>query len=162
MYRRCLILFCVASLCKLVIAKEEPDFATSLDTIYEKQIGQVSYETLTENLWDFYQHPVDLNSTSREELKQLHILSEEQLDNFFIHLHKNGPLVSIYELQAIPGLDLATIELLLPFVKVEETYPQQTEGLQAFLGKRLTYGYWLSRYERILESQVRIPVQQEV
>ncbi|ACP20862.1 hypothetical protein Aasi_1497 [Candidatus Amoebophilus asiaticus 5a2] len=149
-----MILFWVASLCKLVIAKEKLDFATILDTVYKNQIDQISYETLTENLWDSYQHPIDLNSTSREEIKRLHILSEEQLENFFAHLYKNGVLVSIYELQAIPGLDLATIERLLPFVKVEETYPQQTQGLQALFGERpTTYGYWLSRYERILESQ---------
>jgi hypothetical protein len=61
-------------------------------------------------------------------------------------------LVSIYELQAIPGLDLTTIELLLPFVKVEEIYPSEMEGLQNFSNKNPTYGYWLSRYERILES----------
>jgi hypothetical protein len=139
------ILFLIVSLYTSVTAKEKSDFATALNAVYEKQIDKVSYETLTGVLWEFYQHPIDLNNISRDELKQIHILSEEQLENSSYHLYKNGVLVSIYELQAIPGLDLTTIELLLPFVKVEEIYPSQTEGLQNFSNKNPTYGYWLSR-----------------
>jgi hypothetical protein len=78
------ILFLIVSLYTSVTAKEKSDFATALNAVYEKQIDKVSYETLTGVLWEFYQHPIDLNNIPRDELKQIHILSEEQLESFFI------------------------------------------------------------------------------
>ena len=36
------------------------------------------------------------------------------------YLAENGPLLSIYELQAVPGYDLATIFKILPFVAVQD------------------------------------------
>lgn len=128
-------------------SEEKPDFVTLLDAIYSKQIEAISYEGLYERLWLFYHQPIHLNQTSREELKLLCILTDRQIDNFFNYLSKNGALVSIYELQAIPAFDLATIYLLLPFVKVEE------------VAKRLLWkstvknNYWITRYERTLEPK---------
>src|SRR5690349_20441480 len=98
-------------LCTVTFAQEKRDFVAALDAIYNHKQGKVSYGTLTDYLWDFYQQPIDLNHTSYEELKQLYILSAEQLNSFFDHLQTNGALVSIYELQAIPTFDLATIKL---------------------------------------------------
>ncbi len=138
-------------LCTITFAQEKRDFVIALDAVYNHQQGKVSYETLTDQLWDFYQQPMDLNNTSYEELKQLRILSEAQLNSFFDHLNKNGSLVSIYELQAIPTFDLATIKLLLPFVTVEEVYPPPSQGLTSVFPQP-RYGSWLSRYERTLET----------
>ncbi|OJW72143.1 MAG: hypothetical protein BGO68_04600 [Candidatus Amoebophilus sp. 36-38] len=136
----------------LATAKEKPDFTTAVDAVYNYQGKKIPYEALTEHLWIAYQNPIDLNHTSEEELKKLHILSKKQINNFFEHLDKNGKLVSIYELQAIPEFDLATIECLLPFVEVEEIYPLPTQGLTRTFKHRARYGELLSRYERILET----------
>lgn len=155
---RGLVCFLWMGLCTITFAQEKRDFITALDAVYNHKQGKVSYETLTDQLWDFYQQPIDLNNTFYEELKQLHILSEEQINSFLDHLQKNGALVSIYELQAIPAFDLATIKLLLPFVRVAEVYPSLFQGFSPVL-QQLRYGSWLSRYERILETSQGYTIQ---
>lgn len=68
---------------------------------------------------EFYlRHPINLNNVYREQLMELRILSEMQISNFMIYRKLFGNLVSIYELQAIPGWDITTIKKLLPFIKV--------------------------------------------
>lgn len=148
---RWLVCFLWMSLCAITFAQEKRDFVTALHAIYNHKQGKISYESLTDHLWDFYQQPIDLNHTSYEELKQLYILSDQQINSLLGHLQKNSALISIYELQAIPLFDLATIKLLLPFVGVEEVYPSQWQGLISSF-QRPKYGSWLSRYERTLET----------
>lgn len=138
-------------LCTTIFAQEKKEFATALDDVYNHQQGKISYETLTDDLWEFYLQPIDLNNTTQAELEQLHILSKEQTNSFLTHLQKNGVLISIYELQAIPTFDLATIKLLLPFVSVAEVYPPSYQELSP-ISQRPTYGSWLIRYERTLEK----------
>ncbi len=61
-------------------------------------------------------HPLDLNRASREDLEGLPMLSALQIDAFFSYRKLLGKLSGLQELQAIPGWDLVTIRLLLPFV----------------------------------------------
>ena len=137
-------------------ADEKPDFTTRVDRLCNRQASPISYETLHADLWAFYQHPLALNEASREDLSLLHILTEEQIDHFLQHRQYNGPLVSIYELQAIPTFDVEVIEQLLPFVHVAETYPSWGGVGHRLNLKDRSYnrGYWLSRYERTLEDKI--------
>ena len=135
-----------------VSAREKPEFTTLLDAIYSQQVEEISYEELYENLWEFYQHPLVLNHASREDLSMLCILTDAQLDHFFDHLEKNGPLRSIDDLQAIPGFDLDTISQLLPFVQVPETYPKPTKALVKPGSPGSQHSYWLGLYERTVEK----------
>ncbi len=123
-------------------------FDELLTDIYNHCSEDIPYEVLQEHLWKRYQDPLDLNQASRKALHRLCILTEEQLDQFFRHLEKNGPLISIYELQAIPDFDLTTIQRLVPFVKVEDTGTESYHGMvwARRLGERNHYGF--VRYER--------------
>ena len=143
----------LASVFRPILAREKPDFTTLLDAIYAQQVEEVSYEILRENLWEFYQHPINLNRASREDLELLCILTDTQLDRFFEHLEKNGALVSIYELQAIPEFDLPTIYQLIPFVQIQEAYPRYFGRLMGPSSASQQPSYWLVRYERTLETK---------
>lgn len=127
---------------------EKLNFDELLTIIYNNCSEEVPYEILQEHLWKRYQDPLELNRASAKALQQLCILTEEQIDQFFRHLDKNGPLISIYELQAIPDFDLITIQRLVPFVKVEEvsTDSHNRTLWERRLGIRDHYG--LVRYER--------------
>lgn len=134
--------------------QETPDFDTLFEAIYARQEEAVENEVdLHQHFWELYQQPLDLNQASPEELKNLGILSDRQQDAFFRHLAKNGPLVSIYELQAIPDWDLETIKLLLPFVHVEalKDIAHSRTSWPSGLGPKNSY--WLTRYERTLETK---------
>ena len=133
------------------LAKKQPDFIELLEKIYAQQVQEVSYEILQERLWECYHDPIVLNQASREALRTLCILTDAQLDQFFKHLEKNGPLLSIYELQAIPEFELTTIYQLIPFVKVVEI-DDDHHTLPMWKREMVDrHSYWLTRYDRTLE-----------
>lgn len=77
-----------------------------------------------ESLQAFARSPLNLNTATISDLEDLFLLNQLQIQEFFIYKKKAGELISIYELQAIPGFDLKTIRAIAPFVKVsgEENY----------------------------------------
>lgn len=82
----------------------------------------VDLTALTENLIYYKSHPLNLNTATRDELIDLGLLTEIQISNLIAHRERFGNLISIYELQAIDGFDLATIYMILPYVKVTDRF----------------------------------------
>ena len=152
------LLICVftgfaGSTSRAVEVAQEQNFHKLLEAIYSRSAGDVPYEILQERLWEYYCAPLALNQTSKEELQLLCILTDTQLAQLDRHMTQNGPLVSIYELQTIPEFDLATIQLLQPFVKVTtvtSTWPSASLWHQGLTSKD---NYSLVRYERTLETR---------
>lgn len=132
-------------------ADDQLDFVTAVDELYDAALEDISYETLTDVLWEVYQQPIDLNTVTPLELSNLYILSPQQIDSLFTHLAKNGALISIYELQAIPHFDARTIATLRPFIAVAEVYPHYADGPSSLLIEP-HYGSCLMRYERVLAT----------
>jgi hypothetical protein len=114
-------------------AQELPRRAPDLDRLTQElfaeiQSDQVPYEDLYETLLQYYQTPVNLNSASREDLRALLLLSEAQITNLLKHRQETGPLLSLYELQAVPSWELRTIYRVLPFVTVQADDPNRARG----------------------------------
>ena len=61
---------------------------------------------------------LDVNKAAFEELKNIPWLTSFQIHNLLDHIRNNGPLLSLYELQAVPGWDLGTIRLTTPLLKL--------------------------------------------
>src|SRR5436190_1377895 len=94
------------------------------DEIFPLQDLDLNYEDFYENLAQLLSNPIDLNSASREELRSLFVLSEENINAFLHYREANGKLLSVYELQAVPGWDRAVFNLAIPFLTVRDA---QTE-----------------------------------
>ena len=135
----------------VALAQEEIDLEQFIESHFEIQEDDLNYEDLYESLYQYYREPVTLNRATRDEMQSLHLLSQSQLNSFFFHMEKNGPLLSIYELQAIPGFDALTIDRLRPFVYVRD---QGVARDPRPLTKRvLENGYLILRTERNLETK---------
>ena len=52
------------------------------------------------------QHPLAINSASKEELQRLHFLSDIQIDDLIEFRIKTGQIYSIYEMASIEGFNL--------------------------------------------------------
>ncbi len=63
---------------------------------------------------------IDLNRASFAQLSTIPWLTPIQVQSLIKYIEQNGSLVSIYELQAVPGWDLGTIRLIEPMVQVSE------------------------------------------
>ena len=91
-----------------------------VDELFPQQQLDINYPELYESLLLRLSDPLDLNKATVEELRALMILNECQLQALARWRSENGDLLSVYELQAIPDLELATIMKLVPFVRVRD------------------------------------------
>jgi CHASE2 domain-containing sensor protein len=96
-------------LARLGAAQEFPRRAPALDRLAQElfaeiQSDQVPYEDLYGTLLNYYQSPLNLNTASPEELRALPLLTEQQVAALLQHRQATGPLLSVYELQAVPGM----------------------------------------------------------
>lgn len=133
-------------------AQQRPEIDLELfaESLFQLQDQDINYEELYESLLMYYTSPINLNNTNHEELAALCILSPSQLNHFFTYLEINGKLLSLYELQAIPGFDLETIHQLLPFVTVHETSDGRPLWVRVLNEDN---NYLLLRYSRTLQAQ---------
>jgi hypothetical protein len=139
-------------------AQELPRRAPDLDRLTQElfaeiQSDQVPYEDLYETLLQYYQTPLNLNAASREELRALLLLSETQITNLLQHREATGPLLSLYELQAVPGWELRTIYRVLPFVTVQADDPNRARGALWQRIKHEENNALFVRYERVLQQR---------
>ncbi|MEL7119031.1 MAG: helix-hairpin-helix domain-containing protein [Bacteroidota bacterium] len=113
--------------------------------------GVFDFNTLLEELEAYLEDPLNLNAVTENDLRNLQLLSDAQISNFFNYRLEAGPFISIYEIQAIPGFDQLTVRRILPFVKVGGGL----DDFQVPLGEMISEGkneFYL-RWSRILEEQ---------
>jgi len=94
--------------------------ASQLEAIVEKKDAEPDDDSFLVDLEYFRIHHLNMNLATAEELLQLHIPNFLQIRNFLSYRQMLGPLLSIYELQAVPGWDIETINKLLPYITVEK------------------------------------------
>lgn len=118
-------------------------FAQEPVPVPEQQLENQAETTEMENEDDSYwqqleslrRHPLDLNAATPADLEALPLLNALQIANFLRYRSLLGSLVSVHELQAIPGWDLHTIRQLLPLVIIGTG-----ENPAAPFGRRLVAG----------------------
>ncbi len=79
------------------------------------------------------QHPLNLNDPKIGQT-ELSFLPSHLAANFILYRNTVGPLLSIYELQAVPGFTVDVIKQLLPFVEVSDYATSKEKILKRFNG----------------------------
>lgn len=131
----------------------QENFEHLIHQLFPVQDDDLPYEDVYEALFQYFMQPLDLNQAGQEDLQALYILNEQQIRSFFLHLQRAGKLLSIYELQAIPGWDLHTIRQILPFVKVSDLgYRRDNRSLMSRI-RESGQAMLLLRGERVLEDR---------
>ncbi len=118
------LLAMIPLLCRTqIMAQEENDEVNQLisNTIEEflesTDSENFDYNTIFENLNQYYLRPLNINTVGEAQLKDLFILNELQISNFLLYRGEFGDFIAIQELQAIPGWDLNVINTVLPFLR---------------------------------------------
>lgn len=81
---------------------------------------EIDLTNVVQQLNYYYDHPLNLNGATAEELDELNLLSDVQISDLLLHIKLFGKLITIYELQSLEYWDLQTIQLVQPFVKVDD------------------------------------------
>ncbi|MBX3240206.1 MAG: helix-hairpin-helix domain-containing protein [Chitinophagaceae bacterium] len=109
-------------------------------------------ETTDDSWWQqaeaLAKNPLNLNVAGKQELEGLMVLTSMQIAGFLSYRKLMGNLISIYELQAVPGWDIATIERILPFVSIKTAV-----NIKEDISHRLRNGehHIIARYSRLLK-----------
>lgn len=108
-------------------------FAQDRGEIIQQRIEFISEQVQSENidltnvieqLNYYFDHPINLNLTNGEELEELYLLTGVQINDVLLHRKAFGKFISIYELQSLTYWDLQTIQLVLPFIRVDDRLDQ--------------------------------------
>jgi hypothetical protein len=86
------------------------------------------YNDLFEELEYLRRKPFDLNRITPSDLELFPFLSAIQKNALLQYIEQFGPLLSIYELQAVPHFYLTNIQQLLPFVTVSQSAIEPLPG----------------------------------
>ena len=127
------------------------EFLTNqLEDIAKSSDRQQDYSDLADDYIYYTKHPININGHDVSKLLQLHLLDEAQLASLTDYIHKNGIILSIYELQYVSGFNAQVIQQLSPFI--ETGVPKKAKPFS--WKEALKYGRHqiLMRYGQILES----------
>jgi hypothetical protein len=81
--------------------------------------GQIDLSSFTEQLEIYRQNPLDINRATREELSILPGMDDLKINRLINYRKEFGDFLSIYELQAVPGLRIHEIRTWLPFIIIK-------------------------------------------
>lgn len=128
---------------------DEPNESRQLESVAEKRDAEPDDDSHEQDLENWKAHPLDLNHASDDELYTLQQLTALQVENFILYRKLLGNLLSVHELQAVPGWDLQTIREVLPYIRVGKQ-----ETLYSALRERWKGGdaSFLLRSGRVLEK----------
>lgn len=119
-----LIFLCITFVSPLIAQVDSNLTDDPIDAIIEDSMSdlesddQTDWTPFTDRLEDLLKHPLNLNSATLEELLALPGLNSITAKGLIDYIFEFGALSSIYELQAVPGFDLATFQKIKPYVTV--------------------------------------------
>jgi hypothetical protein len=90
----------------------------ALEDLAEAEELETEDDSYLQQLSQLRRNPLNLNTATLPELQIFRVLNELLLLQLINYRNLMGPFLSIYELQAVPGWDIETIQRILPYVRV--------------------------------------------
>ncbi len=112
--------------------------------------SDIDLTTYFDDLFNYYDNPLNLNSATEGELIRLHLMTDVQIVSLLNYRKLYGDFITIYELAAIDELDLNAIELILPFVVVEKVEKDDFKWKNAI---RYSRHEIIARYQNTFEEK---------
>jgi hypothetical protein len=145
---------CVLLLLPSVLLAQQPDETDLQEVIENVARGEDSeefqYDGSIDDLENLRKRQVNLNRATREDLSEIVLLSTQQIQALLQYREKHGNFISIYEVQAVPYWDVATIKSVLPFVKVNTDISEAYTSIKDLFSKGVYQ--FISRYQQVIEK----------
>ena len=136
------------------VSRELPEAIKQIMETIVSVVGE-EQEVDIQSLYDMYEalleYPIDLNSATEEDLRQLQLLTDFQIQSLLTYRKTSGELFSIYEVPLVHGFNEEIFEQLQPFITV---YPLSALQREHF-SDRFTRGrhQFIGRTGRVIEEQ---------
>lgn len=108
-----------------------------------------AWENVVDELASLHEHPICINTATKEQLEQLIFLTPKQVEDILYHLDVNGPVRDVGGLMLIPSLDWDTRQLLACFVTFD--VPEKPDEMGGFRD-------WLTRGKGAALSRMDVPL----
>jgi hypothetical protein len=154
--RKLVLFFCFAMLLTRLNAQTDSLATISQEDLLESfaqgqdEESAFDYNDIFERLDYLRRRPLHLNKATETDLADFPFLNELQRAALLEYRRTAGDFISIYELQAVPGYDIATIRQLLPYVQVT---PPGILNEPIFGENRESRSQLLMRWARTLEAR---------
>lgn len=112
---------------------------------------EISLEDIFEILNRYYDHKLNLNSATKEELQQLMMISDIQINALLKYRAKNGLFSTLYQVKDVAYWDLITLERIIPFVRVSEVQQKKKGNFKQYLKEGEFEAYF--RFIQTIEKQ---------
>jgi len=80
---------------------------------------ETDWTVFTDQLEDFRSRPLDLNQATRDDLLLLPGMNAVLADYVLKHIEQFGPFLTVFELQAVPGMQPDIFRKIAPFIQVK-------------------------------------------
>ena len=125
-----IILLCVC--CASFAQDNSPVINAIIEEITEymaenEESENIDIDQIYDDLQYLYEHKINLNTATRDQLERLPFLSKVQIENILAYVYITHGMRSIYEIQLIDGIDYFIQRLLLHFVFVGDMRDESME-----------------------------------
>ncbi len=136
-----------------LLSQERSEVVQQRIEFISEQLGSedIDLTNVIEQLYFYYDNPLNLNSATASDIEELNLLTSIQINDLLLHRKLFGNLISIYELQTLKYWDLSTIQLVLPFIRVDDKLDNLHVSLKEAI-KQGDYEVYL-RYQRTPEER---------
>jgi len=97
-----------------------------IESIMEGLEDEVDATTIIEDLDNYYANPLPVNMASAEDLEKLHFFNDFQIQQILTYRKKSGPILSIYELNALEGFSKTLLEKTESFIVFDLPHEERT------------------------------------
>jgi hypothetical protein len=113
--RKALLVFCLGfGIDAMPQVSDSAILSSTLEKFAEITEEDPDYQSIAEGFGGERIHQLPLASLTRKNLGRIPFLDTNQIRNILKYIEETGPILSVHELQSIPGLDTATTRKLLP------------------------------------------------
>jgi hypothetical protein len=89
-----------------------------LENLTDADQSETEDDSYLQQMQQFLKNPININTATPDELRELKIISDLQIDNLISYRNLFGKFISIYELQAVPSWDLNTIRKIVLLITI--------------------------------------------
>jgi hypothetical protein len=117
----CAIILLCCLCCDALSQQELPQRQEQqLENLAEREENDVEDDSFVQELEAFRKRPLNLNTATADDLERLQLLNALQVHALLQYRLLLGAFLHLYELQAVPHWDVATIQKVLPYVSVND------------------------------------------
>ncbi len=107
--------------------------------------GDFDFNTLFETLQYYQTNPLNINTATEEDFRELGLLSDIQIADLLQHREQTGEFLALFELQALDTFSESLIQALLPCFTVKSDVDDYQRSIKAMLqeGKNELFLRWM-------------------